>query len=187
MKLSNDEILPMFIIGDTFNRVVFVSQGYTIGLGEQMMKIIHKLSYTAIGRHIYKRLKCVSSMRKKWQHYSAEECLRVLRDYYSSGLTKGGCCRKYGIRNKSTLTNWLRKYEFHPELLSLRANPIEEDMANRDKESYKEENAALKKRIKELEKALAFSRLETEARDLMIDKAESYFNIPIRKKSGAKQ
>ena len=43
MKLSNDEILPMFIIGDTFNRVVFVSQGYTIGLGEQMMKIIHKL------------------------------------------------------------------------------------------------------------------------------------------------
>ena len=146
-----------------------------------------KMSYTAIGRHIYKRLKCVSSMRKKWQHYSAEECLRVLRDYYSSGLTKGGCCRKYGIRNKSTLTNWLRKYEFHPELLSLRTNPIEEDMANRDKESYKEENAALKKRIKELEKALAFSRLETEARDLMIDKAESYFNIPIRKKSGSKQ
>ena len=43
MKLSYDEILPMFIIGDTFNRVVFVSQGYTIGLGEQMMKIIHKL------------------------------------------------------------------------------------------------------------------------------------------------
>ncbi len=55
-------------------------------------------------------------------------------------------------------------------------------MANRDKDSYKEENAALKKRIKELEKALAFSRLETEARDLLIDKAESYFNIPIRKK-----
>ena len=29
--------------GDTFNRVVFVSQGYTIGLGEQLMKVIHKL------------------------------------------------------------------------------------------------------------------------------------------------
>ena len=43
MKLANKTILPMFIIGDTFNRVVFVSQGYTIGLGEQMMKIIHKL------------------------------------------------------------------------------------------------------------------------------------------------
>ena len=43
MKLSNKTILPMFIIGDTFMRVVLVSQGYTIGLGEQMMKIIHKL------------------------------------------------------------------------------------------------------------------------------------------------
>ena len=43
MKLPNSTILPMFIIGDTFNRVVFVSQGYTIGLGEQMMQVIHKL------------------------------------------------------------------------------------------------------------------------------------------------
>ncbi len=43
MKLANKTNLPMFIIGDTFNRVVFVSQGYTIGLGEQMMKVIHKL------------------------------------------------------------------------------------------------------------------------------------------------
>ncbi len=54
----------------------------------------------------------------------------------------------------------------------LRPEPIAEDMANRDKESYKEENAALRKRIKELGKALAFSRLETEARDLLIDKAD---------------
>lgn len=42
MKLSNNT-LPIFIIADTFNRVVFVSQGYTIGLGEQLMKTIHKL------------------------------------------------------------------------------------------------------------------------------------------------
>lgn len=42
MKLTN-KTLPMFIIADTFNRVVFISQGYTIGLGEQMLKTIHKL------------------------------------------------------------------------------------------------------------------------------------------------
>lgn len=42
MKLRNDQ-LPIFIIADTFNRVVFISQGYTIGLGEQMMKTILKL------------------------------------------------------------------------------------------------------------------------------------------------
>ncbi len=43
MKLSNPSSLPIFIIGDTFNRVVFVSQGYTIGLGEQLMKVINRL------------------------------------------------------------------------------------------------------------------------------------------------
>ena len=59
-------------------------------------------------------------------------------------------------------------------------------MANRSKESYKDENAQLRKRVRELEKALEISRLETLARDMMIDKAEEHFDIAIRKKSGAK-
>ena len=42
MKLTSPS-LPVFLICDTFNRVVFVSQGYTINLGEQLMKIIRKL------------------------------------------------------------------------------------------------------------------------------------------------
>lgn len=29
---------PVFIIADTFNRIVFISQGYTIGLGERLLK-----------------------------------------------------------------------------------------------------------------------------------------------------
>ena len=43
MKLKNETQLPMFVIADTFNRVVFVSQGYTIGLGEQILKVAQKL------------------------------------------------------------------------------------------------------------------------------------------------
>ena len=43
MKLMNEKQMPMFIIADTFNRVVFVSQGYTIGLGEQMQCVFKKL------------------------------------------------------------------------------------------------------------------------------------------------
>ena len=43
MRLSNANSLPIFIIADTFNRVVFVSQGYTIGLSNQLMNVIHKL------------------------------------------------------------------------------------------------------------------------------------------------
>ena len=43
VKLRNKSSLPIFIITDTFNRVVFVSQGYTIGLGEQLMRTIKAL------------------------------------------------------------------------------------------------------------------------------------------------
>ncbi|MDD7530296.1 MAG: transglutaminase domain-containing protein [Prevotellaceae bacterium] len=43
MKLANNGLLPVFFIADTFNRVVHLSQGYTIGLGEQLEKTIRKL------------------------------------------------------------------------------------------------------------------------------------------------
>lgn len=43
-KLPNSHELPVFVIADTFGRIVFVSQGYTIGLGEQMMQVIRKLT-----------------------------------------------------------------------------------------------------------------------------------------------
>ncbi len=43
MKLTNKTLLPIFFISDTFNRVVYISQGYTIGLGEQMETVIKKL------------------------------------------------------------------------------------------------------------------------------------------------
>ena len=59
-------------------------------------------------------------------------------------------------------------------------------MANRSKSDYQEEIARLRQRILELEKSLELSRLETQARDRLIDKAEEFFDIPIRKKSGAK-
>ena len=43
MKLQSKTQMPMFIIADTFNRVVFSSQGYTIGLGEEMNNVFKKL------------------------------------------------------------------------------------------------------------------------------------------------
>lgn len=43
MKFQNETQLPIFILADTFNRVVFCSQGYTIGLGEQLTKVINNL------------------------------------------------------------------------------------------------------------------------------------------------
>ena len=38
MKLDKGGSLPLILVADTFNRVVFFSQGYSIGLGEKLVK-----------------------------------------------------------------------------------------------------------------------------------------------------
>ena len=43
MKLNEQTPLPYILIGDTFNRVVFESHGYTIGLGDQLVKVIKNI------------------------------------------------------------------------------------------------------------------------------------------------
>lgn len=53
-------------------------------------------------------------------------------------------------------------------------------MSNRSKETYKEENALLRKRIYELKKTLEFPRLETMSRDMLIEKAESLDTLPFK-------
>ena len=121
-------------------------------------------------------------MCKKKKMYSNEEQLFLLREYQESGLSKRSFCSRHGISCSHVLNYWSKKYGTEGESLSLHPEPEETEMSNRSKEDYKEENA----HIKELEKALEFSRLETLARDMIIDKAEDYFDIPIRKKSGAK-
>ncbi len=42
VNLSNPD-LPILIIADTFNRVVFVSQGYTIGIGDKVASILKRI------------------------------------------------------------------------------------------------------------------------------------------------
>lgn len=44
LHLEANTPLPLFIIGDTFNRIVFTSHGYTIGLGERLLKVINKIT-----------------------------------------------------------------------------------------------------------------------------------------------
>jgi transposase len=52
---------------------------------------------------------------------------------------------------------------------------------------YRQKHYQLKKKVLELEKALEYEKLRTEALDMMIDIAENQEGISIRKKSGAKR
>lgn len=129
----------------------------------------------------------MSKSQSNYTVYSDEERLALLREFKMSGMGKRSFCKLHGIKSTSMLRYWEKKYSIEKEVVPLQSESEGDEMANRSKDSYQDENAQLKKRIKELEKALEFSRLETLARDLMIDKAEDYFDISIRKKSGAKQ
>ena len=118
--------------------------------------------------------------------YDESYRLKMLSEYFESGMSMYSFANKHGL-SRATFFRWSKMYCSEKVSLPLQqGTSIDNAMANRSKDSYKEENAQLKKRIRDLEKALEFSRLETQARDMMIDKAEEYFDIPIRKKSGAK-
>lgn len=56
-----------------------------------------------------------------------------------------------------------------------------------NQETNNEELEALKKKVAELEEQLKYQEMRADAYDTMIDIAEKKFNIPIRKKAGAKQ
>ena len=43
MKINGEGSLPLILVADTFNRVVFFSQGYSIGLGERLVKVSRSL------------------------------------------------------------------------------------------------------------------------------------------------
>ena len=54
-------------------------------------------------------------------------------------------------------------------------------------ESPEQELARLREENQKLQEALKMAEWSNHAKDVMIDLAEKTFNIPIRKKSGAKQ
>lgn len=125
-------------------------------------------------------------MRKKPTKYTHEERLALLREYHESGMSKYRFAKEKGFSSQIMLSVWIKKYESEEKSLVLPSEQSEEDMAQQSKVQLREDNEHLRKRIKELEKALEVSHLETKARDMLIDKAEELFDIPIRKKSGVK-
>ena len=57
---------------------------------------------------------------------SEEFKLSVIRDYYSSGMSKNACRVKYGLTSPSMLNSWLKKYSDVLKPLQGRERAIEE-------------------------------------------------------------
>ena len=111
--------------------------------------------------------------------YSDEFKQKVLRAIIDDGLMPTEIVRRFGVKNESTVRNWINKY--NQNLLSL---PEKQDNISDMQELSKEE---LEKKVKELEKLLSNEKMKSEAFNTMIKIAEKELKISIRKKSNTKQ
>lgn len=107
--------------------------------------------------------------------YTDEFKLKVIEEVNRGLETKGSAQRKYGIKGKSAILNWMRKFE-------VSGTPAKLQMEDKDNQSP----AELQKKIKQLERALEDEQLKAEAYRRIIEKAEQQLNINIRKKSDTK-
>lgn len=113
-------------------------------------------------------------------YYSKTFKLQVVQEVLNGSLSKEEARKKYGIKAKSAVLNWMRKFE-------VSAHDYEPKFFTAMKDNEKTEKEALLKRISELEKALDDACLKSEVYSKMIDVAERELNISIRKKSSTKQ
>jgi transposase-like protein len=119
-------------------------------------------------------------MERKFKYYSRAFKLQVIEEVLSGELTKEQARRKYDIRGKSGVLNWMRKFGLSGQ------KRLPENFVQMKEEDLPDDKA-LKNRIKELERALEDARLKAEGYSRMIDLAERELKVSIRKKSSTKQ
>jgi len=121
------------------------------------------------------------------QIYSEPFRRKVIEEYLSSNVSKMSLLRKYGIKSKSGIQRWMKRYGYQekqpivPTFTCTSSYALVRKM-NTGKANKKE----LEEKIRELERQLQDEKLRSEAYARMIEKAEKELKIPIRKKSNTK-
>ena len=115
---------------------------------------------------------------------SKEESLEILREYLTTNQSKRSICRKYGLDPNWVSRNLIKfAVADKKDVIAMKKLPgnVSVEKTYRD-----DDRDALLKRIRELEIELRRTEMARDAYEEMIRLAEQYYNIPIRKKSGAK-
>lgn len=121
---------------------------------------------------------------KTIQIYSEAFKRRVIEEYLNTGIPKIDLLRKYGIKTKSGIQRWMKKFGYTDVYKATEVTFTSITSPTLTKK-LKDEHE-LHKRIKELERQLAEEKLRSEAYARIIDKAEKDLKIPIRKKPSTK-
>ena len=123
-----------------------------------------------------------------------EEKQMIVRAHLLNRASISQLSKEFGVSRRA-IYRWIstfadgkvpiRRNQGTPEV-----NPNPSSMSKKSQkpvESEAEELARLREENKRLAEALKMAEWMNHAKDVMIDEAEKTFNIPIRKKSGAKQ
>lgn len=124
---------------------------------------------------------------------SLEEKCMIVKAHLSNHVPITQLSKEFGIP-RVTIWRWIRTFAAGrvPEGRSKGTPNVKQNAPAMPKKQNVEESAAdelarLREENKRLSEALKMAEWMNHAKDVMIDEAEKAFNIPIRKKSGAKQ
>ena len=112
-----------------------------------------------------------------------EKKIEVVTEYLKGGVTLRELERRSGVRS-STIHRWVKDYE------ARKVWAKEADEEAKGKKAWRSlvlKDTELSADVRRLRKELEEARLYNKLLNAMIDIAEEQFEIPIRKKSGAKQ
>jgi transposase len=109
----------------------------------------------------------------------------IIQEVLSGRISKEGARRKYDIRGKSAILEWMRSFGYEMTSGSCDST-MAKNKADQIREELPDDPVVLKRRIEQLERELKLAQLDAMAQSTMIDIAEKTFKIPIRKKSVTK-
>ena len=133
------------------------------------------------------------ALRHQKRSSSLEERRMIVQAHLVNHIPVSQLSADFGVR-KREIYRWIRtfaegrvprSYSRGPRVV--KQNPLPMPKKQNVEESAAEELARLRAENKRLSEALKMAEWMNHAKDVMIDEAEKAFNIPIRKKSGAKQ
>lgn len=120
--------------------------------------------------------------KKKLTFYSESFKWQVVQEVLSGKYSKEEARRIYGIKSKSGILEWMRK--FNGQDRKNKRTITREELANMAKTRKQK---SLEERILELERELSISKHKAILNEKIIDIAEKELGLEIRKKYGAKQ
>ena len=127
-------------------------------------------------------------------HLDAAQKRMIVKAYLVNHVPMVQLCEKFNV-SRMSIYRWIRTFadgkvpENRSQAVSdVKPNPPAMPKKKQNvEESAADELARLREENKRLSEALKMAEWMNHAKDVMIDEAEKAFNIPIRKKSGAKQ